>query len=84
MVFVVDGGTGDKGGESAVDDRPSRTGIGAGLETNVVACLLSGEYIVLGEVVATFVGGVCDVHREGYVFDFAIGNVPWYVGEENC
>ena len=54
-----------------------------GLETDVAAVDLSVEYEELGEVVATFVGCVDDVHRECYVFDIVIRHVPWYVGEEN-
>ena len=82
MGRVIDGGTGDEGRESAVDDRISRAGIGAGLETNVVTGVVSGEYPVLHEVVASLVGGVCDAHWEGYVFDIIVGHVPWYVAEE--
>ena len=83
--MIVGGGTGEEGGKSGADNGHSRACIGAGKETNVIALSfgLSNKFIVLGKVVAAFVGGFCNVHLEGYAFDIVLGNVPWYVGKEH-
>ena len=79
VVRIIEGAAIDKGGEDSTYERSSVAGIVLWLQTGV-ADTLSTEIELLGEVVAMFMGSVCDVDREGNVCERRwrdAGYSPW-------
>jgi len=81
IVGIVGSSAVDEVGKDSADGRGSISVIVLWLETGVTKSRLVKSEL-LGKVVATFVGGVCDVDREGYVCDLEWPSyVPFHDGK---
>jgi len=75
-VAVGGGSATDEAGEDGMDDRPAAR-VGARLETSVTDVGLAIKIELLGKIVASFVGGVCDGEWECNICEARCGDVGY-------